>query len=366
MPAYKEKKSAKWFCKFRSYEFDGTMKYITKRGFSTKHEAQEYETQYLLKKKGSPSMRFKDFTALYLEDMKPRVKESTYETKMNIIHHQIDPFFENMNIEDVATVHVMRWQNSIISYTNPRTGKPYTKSYLKTVHNQLSTIFNYGIRYYGLHDNPAAKVGNMGNDKEVSINFWTTAEYKRFASEMMAEPLAYYCFEMLYWTGIREGEMLALTLSDIDFEKKTVSITKTFHHINGHDLVTSPKTAKSNREVDLPDELCNELHDYVDMCYSLSPTERLFPVTKTFLYNKIKSGAEKAGLKKIRVHDLRHSHISMLINMGFSAVAIADRVGHESITITYRYAHMFESAKTEISNSLEKAMEGKDDVTKKL
>ena len=81
----------------------------------------------------------------------------------------------------------------------------YSPVYLKTLHNQLSAILNHAVRYYGLHSNPAAKVGNMGKSKNKEMQVWTQEEYMKFADEMMDKPLSYYAFEMLYWCGIREG-----------------------------------------------------------------------------------------------------------------------------------------------------------------
>ena len=174
----------------------------------------------------------------------------------------------------------------------------------------------------------------------------------RIAWFKINEPLAYYCFEMLYWTGIREGELLALTRADIDLDAKTVTISKTFQHIKGRDVIGEPKTAKSNRVVIIPDFLCAELEDYFRMYYDLHPTDRLFPVSKHFLFLKLKKYTAQQELPRIRVHDLRHSHVSLLINMGFSAVAIADRMGHESIHITYRYAHLFPSVQSQMGQKL--------------
>ena len=203
----------------------------------------------------------------------------------------------------------------------------------------------------------------MGSEKDTEMKFWTQEEYERFSFEMMNDPLAYYCFETLYWCGIREGEMLALTPSDLDFTSKTMNINKTFQHINGKDIITEPKTPKSKRKVLMPEFLCDELKDYMAMCRDLGPEDRLFPVTKSFLYRKMKDGSKAAGVQRIRVHDLRHSHVSLLINMGYSAVAIADRMGHESIDITYRYAHMFPSVQTQMTehlNDLRKEDDGDD------
>jgi len=146
---------------------------------------------------------------------------------------------------------------------------------------------------------------------------------------------------------------MALTEKDFNFAAKTVSITKTFQRIKGKDIITDPKTPKSRRIVKMPDFLCEEIQDYFQMCYKLRATDRAFPVTKSLLYNNIVSGAKRAGLHRIRVHDLRHSHVSLLINMGFSAVAIADRMGHESIDITYRYAHLFPSVQSQMADQLD-------------
>ena len=231
--------------------------------------------------------------------------------------------------------------------------KPFSSSYLKTLHNQLSAIFNYAVRFYDLRSNPAAKAGNMGSEERKEMLFWTKEEYQKFSEVMMDKPLSYYAFQMLYWTGIREGELLALTPADFDFEKGTVKISKTYQRLKGQDMITSPKTKKSNRTVQMPDFLCVEMQEFFGMQYGLKKKDRVFTVTKSYLHHEMNRGAEEAGVKRIRIHDLRHSHISLLIDMGFSAVAIADRVGHESIEITYRYAHLFPSKQKEMAVKLD-------------
>ena len=183
--------------------------------------------------------------------------------------------------------------------------------------------------------------------------FWTKEEYQKFAEEMMDKPVSYYAFQMLYWTGIREGELLALTPADFDFERGTVKISKTYQRLKGQDVITSPKTKKSNRTIQMPDFLCQEMQEFFKMQYGLKKKDRIFTVTKSYLHHEMDRGAKAAGVKRIRIHDLRHSHISLLIDMGFSAVAIADRVGHESIEITYRYAHLFPSKQKEMASRLD-------------
>ncbi len=191
------------------------------------------------------------------------------------------------------------------------------------------------------------------------MKFWTKEEYLKFADSMMDKPLSFYAFEMLYWCGIREGELLALTPADFDFESGTVSINKSYQRLNGRDVITTPKTKKSNRVIKMPKFLCEEMQEYIGMLYEVNENDRLFPITKHYLHHEMDRGAKLAGVKRIRIHDLRHSAISLLIEMGFSALAIAERVGHESIDITYRYAHLFPTKQTEMANKLDvERMEG--------
>lgn len=212
---------------------------------------------------------------------------------------------------------------------------------------------NRAVRYYNLKENPCQKAGSIGKKKNREMLFWTKEEYLKFADAMMDKPMSYYAFEMLYWTGIREGELLALTSADFDFEKRTVTINKSFQHLNGRDIITSPKTEKSNRTIQLPKFLCDEMQDYLKMLYDVGLEDRVFPITKSYLHREMDRGAKEAGVKRIRIHDIRHSHVSLLIDMGFSATAIADRVGHESIDITYNYAHLFPSKQTEMAEKLD-------------
>ena len=193
----------------------------------------------------------------------------------------------------------------------------------------------------------------MGSEEHKEMLFWTKEEYKRFADEMMDKPVSFYAFEMLYWCGIREGELLALTAADFNFDKETVTINKSYQCLHGEDVITSPKTKKSNRTIKMPKFLCEEMQEYIGMLYGLKKKDRIFTVTKSYLHHEMDRGAKATGVKRIRIHDLRHSHISLLIDMGFSAVAIADRVGHESIEITYRYAHLFPSKQAEMADRLD-------------
>lgn len=351
MAIYKEDKTNTWRVIYRYTDWTGERKQSQKRGFKTKREAQIWEREQLNKATADLDMTFDSFVEQYTADMQTRIKENTWATKEHIIRTKIIPYFGKQKMSSITAQQIITWQNELMNYKDEN-GKSLSPVYLKTINNQLSAIFNHAVKYYNLRENPCKKAGSMGKKKNREMLFWTKEEYLKFAEVMMDKPLSFYAFEMLYWCGIREGELLALTPADFDFEKCTVSITKSYQRLNGQDLITTPKTEKSNRVIKMPQFLADEMQDYLRQLYGIEPNGRMFTVTKSYLHREMNRGAKEAGVKRIRIHDIRHSAVSLLIDMGFSATAIADRVGHESIDITYNYAHLFPSKQTEMAEKL--------------
>lgn len=352
MPAYKDKKTGKWYASFYYANWKGVREKKMKRGFETKKAALDWEREFLMQSSADLDMRFESFVEIYVSDLKQRIRENTFLTKENIIYNKVLPFFKDKKMNAITAKDVIKWQNELLAHRDEN-GKPYSKTYLKTMHNQLSAIFNHAIHYYDLKSNPAAKAGYIGEKEAGEMEFWTKEEYKKFADEMMDKPKSFYAFEVLYWCGIRLGELLALTPADFDFANELLRINKSYQRIGTRDVITEPKTKKSIRTIKLPSFLCEEIKEYLGMLYGIKPTDRMFPISKSFLHHEMDRGAKAAGVKRIKIHGLRHSHISHLIDLGFSAVAIADRVGHESIDITYRYAHLFPSKQIDMANKLE-------------
>lgn len=353
MAVYKDEKTNTWMVYYRVTDWKGERKQSTKRGFPTKRDALAWEREFLNKSQADLSMTFASFIETYTVDMKTRLKENTWQTKEHIIRTKILPYFGKRKINEIQPRDIIAWQNEMIKARN-KNHQTYSPVYLKTLHNQLSAIFNHAVKFYGLKENPAAKVGNMGKSKNREMLFWTQEEYQKFAFAVMNKPISYYAFEMLYWCGIREGELLALTAGDFDFEHSTVTINKSYQRIDGRDVITDPKTTKSNRVIKMPDFLAEEIKTYISKIYGLKKNDRIFNISKNYLHREMTRGADEAGIKRIRIHDLRHSHISLLIEMGYSAVAIAERVGHESINITYNYAHLFPSTQSDMADKLNK------------
>lgn len=361
MSAYKDKKNGTWHVFFYYRDWQGKNKGKTKRGFKTKKEALEWERNFLQKETANLDMNFENFVEIYCNDIRPKLKYNTWLTKEHIIKTKIIPYFGKIKINAIKSSDIIKWQNTLIKSCD-KNGKSYSKAYLKTIQNQLSAIFNHAVKFYELAKNPVTLTGNIGKEKSKEMLFWTKEEYIKFSMSIVDKAQSYYAFEILYWCGLRVGELLALTSNDIDLKNKTITINKSYQRLYGKDYITEPKTLKSNRTINIPDFLCNELEEYLTMLYKYPLDYRIFPVTKNFLHHEMDRGCKKSGIKRIRIHDLRHSHVSLLIELGFSPVAIAERVGHESIDITLKYAHLFPSKQIEMANKLniEQKMEVKE------
>ena len=347
MKAEKDKKTGKWLIQYRYTDWQGKRRKSTKRGFATKREAEEWLRNFLITQKADFDMKFEDFWKMYCADMETRLREHTMRTKKYIVELKILPYFGNKRVNDITAADIRQWQNELIKMG-------YSPTYLKTINNQLSAIFNYAVRYYDLKSNPCAKAGSMGKSKAEEMDFWTGEEFRRFIDSVMNKRLSYMAFMTLYWTGMRLGELLALNPKDVDLEKRTISITKSYQRLGKKDVITPPKTPKSKRVITIPEFLAADIKDYMDSLYDLQENDRLFPITKYYLEHEMQRGIKESGVKRIRVHDLRHSHASMLIELGFSPLEIANRLGHEKVETTLNtYAHLYPNKQTKLAERLD-------------
>lgn len=352
MPAYKNKARNSWYCSFYYTDWTGKRKRKKKEGFPSRKEAREYEAAFLMQRQGCCDMTFGALTDLYLEDCKNRCKPTSFYTKNYLIQTKILPYFKDMPVNRIKVSTVRYWQNDLLAQCGKR-GQAYSDTYLKSIHLQLSAILNYGMRYYNLPSNSAAMCGSIGRKKTTIMNFWTIDEFNRFLSCLEQELLPRLIFQLLFWTGIRSGELLALCADDFDFDKHQMHITRNYCRFQGKDLLLTPKTAGSLRTVALPAFLCNDVQTYVSglpACRS----KRLFPVSKYYMTRHLKAGCAKAGVKEIRLHDLRHSHASLLIELGYSPLLIAERLGYDKIETTLQtYAHLYPNKQSELAACLE-------------
>ncbi len=205
MAVYKDNATGTWRVIYRFTNWKGERKQTQKRGFATKREAQAWEHEAMLKQGAKLDMTFGSFFEVYEADKKQRVKESTWESKSHVIRTKILPYFENRKIAEIEAKDVISWQNELMAYRDEK-GKPYSADYLRTIHAQLTAIFNHAVNFYNLSYNPARRAGTIGSEAVKEMDFWTKEEYLKFSEAMMDKPRSYYAFEMLYWCGMRSGD----------------------------------------------------------------------------------------------------------------------------------------------------------------
>lgn len=347
MSVYKEERGT-WRCLFRYKDYQGNIRQGQKRGFKTKREAQEYEREFLTKSSFNNTMTFQSLYELYIEDMKNRLKENTLLSKEHIISVKILPFFKKLTLDKITPVTIRKWQNGLLEYKNKEGGK-YSQTYIKTINNQLVAIFNYAVKYHSMQENPCHKAGSIGKKHAEEMSIWTIEEFNEFISKLKHKPVQYTGFNILFWCGLRIGELLALTVEDIDLDNKKININKSYQRINGRDVVTEPKTPKSKRKIDITDNLVIIIREYIDKLYEATPESRMFNCTKYRFEHDIKTYSKKAEVKRIRVHDLRHSHASFLFQSKIDPLTISQRLGHEKIETTLNtYTHLYKEASSKL------------------
>lgn len=329
-------------------------------GFSTKKEARaEYSKLILAAEEGlamekkQPS--FKQFIeGIYLPWYKTQVKESTYKNRLNTIEKHFK-FFYRKKVNEIEPIHVQTWQLKL--------AKDYSPNYVRIIQGMLSLAFDRAIILGLAKKNPARMVGNI-KSKKVKVDFWTLEEFQKVISLLYKgdyyEHYLFICFWLLFTTGLRIGEAAALQWEDIDFESGIISVTKTLYYksMNEYTFV-DPKTSASIRTVVIDKDTIRELKDWMevqkkvlkDCNFVLSYSG--IPTSKHTLPRALEKLAGLAGVHRIKIHALRHSHVALLISMGVNPLIVKDRLGHEKIQTTLgTYGHLYPNSNFEVAKML--------------
>ncbi|MEW4415134.1 site-specific integrase [Clostridium sp. AN503] len=345
MPVYQDETTKTWYVKCYYTDWTGARKQKMKRGFTRQRDAKAWERVFLEQLQGDPDMTFRSLYELYLTDIRQRLKASTVTGRISRCEHNILPYFENKQINRITPADVRKWQGEILS-------KNFKPTYQKTLNEQLDMIFNFATKYYGLRKNPCDMTGTIGRSKSGRMDFWTKDEFQRFI-ECVPDPQCNLAFQILFYTGLRCGELLALVPGDINLDSETLTVTKTFRREHGTDVITSPKTENSIRTVTLPPSLVEQLRQYIAQIYDIAAWGRLFPFTRSKLRIAMEKGCTKSGVKKIRIHDIRHSHVSLLIDMGFQPLLIAERIGDTVEMVNDIYGHLYPNKHRDLAAALD-------------
>ena len=344
MPAYKDSKKNTWYCKFRYTDWQGNRKETTRRGFATKREAKEFETEYIRKAQGTADMTLRSLAEIYLEDRKQNVKESSYLAISTTFKVYILPLLGDKLLSDITPNTIREWQNHL-SQSEKKVGHgALSQSTLHTINRRLSSALTFAVKYYGLARNPFTVTGATGK-RERRLEFWDKDEFDTFLSAV-SHPLYKCLFMLLFYSGMRIGEALALEKSDI--KGNIITITKTRNR-KWH--ITPPKTKSSVRTISIPAIAERSLRE---VCQRMPDTELIFPVTYTTCLHHFRRAVSASGVRPLTIHSLRHAHASLLIANGVPITAVSKRLGHTSPQITLSvYSHATKDSDQAIVETLE-------------
>lgn len=338
----KKVKKTTYKCEGSYVDLDGKSHRYHKRGFSTSEEAKEWERTFLMKAKSSidADITFNDLFKIYMEYKKPSLKESSYYEVDKLYGKHLEPLFGSMKLNSINTKTIDKFKSDLLK-------KEYSNKTLEKIQVRLKAVLKFGYSKGYIKDFRLSKFENAkkANEKRKEMKFWTPSEFGKFIN-VVNEPVYVAYFNVLYWCGVRSGEALALTWNDIDFNNYMLDISKTYSkHTKS---ITTPKTSNSYRSIMIPNVCYDsllELYNIHKKIIGFSDDKFVFNFNKPLDDNSIRKKKDRwiaiAGVKRIRIHDFRHSHVSLLINLGFNAFDIAKRLGHTVDMVYNVYGHWF-------------------------
>ena len=291
---------------------------------------------------------------VYLPWYKTQVKESTYINRRVTIQKHFKYFYK-MSTDEIEPINVQNWQLKM--------AKEFSPNYIRIVQGMLSIAFDRAIVLGLAKKNPSRMIGNI-KSKKTKVDFWTLEEFQKVISLLYKgdyyEHYLFMSFWLLFMTGMRIGEASALQWSDIDFQTGMLSITKTLYYKTMNDYkFVEPKTQASIRTLYIDSDTINELKAWKEVQQKVLPKCKLVlsyngtPTSKTTLPRALEKLAKLAGVHRVKIHALRHSHASLLISMGENPLLIKERLGHEKIQTTLgTYGHLYPNTNLEVANKL--------------
>ena len=329
-----------------------------KSGFKTKKEAREAysklmltSTEELTEKK--QQLSFQQFIEeTYLPWYKTQVKESTYLNRRSTIQKHFSYFYK-MTVDEIEPINVQNWQLEL--------AKEFSPNYIRIVQGMLSIAFDRAVVLGLAKKNPSRMIGNI-KSKKTKVDFWTLDEFQKVISLLYKgdyyEHYLFISYWLLFMTGMRIGEAAALQWSDINFETGLLSITKTLYYKTMDEYkFVEPKTQASIRTIYIDTDTIKELKAWQEVQQKVLKGCDLvlsyngIPTSKHTLPRALEKLAGLAGVHRIKIHALRHSHASLLISMGENPLLIKERLGHEKIQTTLgTYGHLYPNTNVESIN----------------
>lgn len=361
MPVYKDKKRGTYYFEVCYIDAFGKSARFKRRGFKTSALAKEAMRKFMDNRYNNVHKRykFKELTEMFLNYKSKSLKKRTIVNYEYLFEKQFNPFFENVYVDRITIPMIEQWQTELLKNN-------YTNTYLKKIQTTMSALMRFAIRKDMIKSNPFEYVDNVKNvnERKKEMLFWTFDQFKDF-NDYIKKFEDKLLFETLYWTGMRISELQSRKWSDLDFQNKCLFVHNNFD--NKNKIITSTTKTGINRYIYLNDGLVKDLEKWHNICSdidSFSDDCYIFGIYKPIPYKTVENKKNKyiteynktheQQLPKIRIHDFRHSHVSLLINNGVDSFLIAERLGHSKDMVEKTYAHMFPDKKKEILNVLNK------------
>ena len=337
MPAYKDDKG-KWYCKFYYTDYSGIKKQKKNAGFTLRKEALAWERDFIENHSAvNNDISFDTLLKKYLVDVKERTRAATYERKESMAKKHVFGVFD-CPASEVTPLAVKEWQYTLKN-------KGLAPNTIRAITTFLSSVFNWGISFCGLSNNPVKVAKHVVSKAKTEYNILTR---ERYDSLEFSRPSYKVLFDVLFYTGMRLGECLALTVGDVD--GIYISITKS----KGKHGVSPPKTQNSVRKVPMPGFLAKEVEEYIKALYGADPETFLFPFCRVTVARELSRALEKKNYPKMRIHDLRHSHASLMIELGCNILLVAERLGDTPNTALSIYSHLYPDKQESFVEMIEK------------
>lgn len=292
---------------------------------------------------------FSDLYTEYLLAQNNQIKDSSIYEKQKFYRNYYKAEFGSMRISDLTKSRLIEWQDKIWATKNPRTGNFYSHKYLTSIRSYLYTFLSWVEYKYDI-PNQLLKVRKpKPRISKTPMKFWKAEEFAKFIS-VVDNPTYKAMFTMLFYTGRRRGEVIALDNNDVETDRICFDKTYTRKTTDGTPYkITTTK---------------NEKRDYTLICEPLQTALRSYEPQKPFYFggsapiheNTLSHAFNKyiaiAGVKKIRMHDLRHSFVSMCIHLNASVYAVADLIGDTPEQVLKTYGHLYEEDKQKIISQI--------------
>lgn len=346
---------------------------IIRKGFKTKKEALDIEQHIRvveLREKRFDFLVTTDmlFNILEEEDLQNNRKISYISTQKNNYERHIKPYFKDTNLNKLSYEHIFEFREHLKTKSKKQnSNSTLSPNTVNKIMILLKKIFDTGVRKSLIDKNPVDNLRKLPISKP-TISFWNVEEFKEFRKLITKDEISYdLFFTIAFFTGMRMGEILALNWYDVNLITSTIHITKTAYFVNNVNHINSTKTRAGTRLITINNKLTVMLTDWKEKQVDLlkeftTDTDSLqiiqstpIAITKNMVDKKFKQVLSRnKNLKKIRIHDLRHSHASLLINQGEDYLVVKERLGHASITTTIdTYSHLYPSKQKNLANKLD-------------